>query len=75
MINPAKANRATRRMREVTMLHLLSRPLREAVAFVAFMKIRKPTTAKRNSREQRSVFETKSAYKTEMARKIKQKKR
>jgi hypothetical protein len=46
-------------MREVTMLQLLSRPLREAVAFVAFKKIRKPTTAERNSPERRSVFETK----------------
>jgi hypothetical protein len=45
-------------MREVTMLQLLSRPLMEAVNFVAFKKIRKPTTAERNSREQRSVFET-----------------
>jgi hypothetical protein len=59
MINPTKANRAARRMREVTTLQLLSKPLGEAVAFVAFKEIRKPTTAKRNSREQRSVFETK----------------
>lgn len=71
MINPTNANRAARRMREVTMLQLLSRPLREAVAFVAFKKIRNPTRAERNTREQGSVFETKSAHKTEMARKIK----
>ena len=50
MINPTKANRVARRMREVTMLQLLSSPLKEAVAFVAFKKIRKPTTAERSSR-------------------------
>jgi hypothetical protein len=39
MIDPTKANRASRRLREITMLQLLSRPLREAVVFVAFRKI------------------------------------
>lgn len=59
MIKPTKMDRAARRMREVTTLQLLSRPLRETAAFVAFKKIRKPTTAERNNQEQRSVFETK----------------
>jgi hypothetical protein len=53
--------RVTRKTKDAAMLLLLRRPIRNAVTFCAFEKIRKPMTAEKRHQELQSICERKGA--------------